>query len=160
MELEPLSTSFDTRGIKTGRPIIADGHICKIKLANVGEVTVPDKGKMVVYEYHLVDPAPTTEGKTVNPGFSVSERITLYDKNTPPGVIPEGAMTRIAQRIDAFLGTGDEGNNKGKPPRPEWPGCASDMLGRQAYIKVKAKVGGEFEGNDITKIMALADLQP
>lgn len=157
--LEPLSTAFDTTGIKTGRPIIADGSIVKVRLADIGERS-NDNGKSIVFEYHLLEPAPTNDGDQVKPGFSIREGITLYDKDTPPGEVPKRSLQKICARQDAFLGTGDEGNKKNRPTRPQFgPECAASMIGKEAFLKLKAKEG-EFAGNDVISSIFPADLQP
>lgn len=156
----PLSTSFDTTQVKTGKPIIVDGWQGKVRFAKVTETDIAQKGKMLTFEYHILTPAPTTEGKQVQPPFPLFHRITLFDKNTPPGEIPERSITNICRIQDAFLGTGDVGNNKGKPQRPPFDmACVTLMTGKEAYVKLKANLGGEFEGNDVVKLTALADMQ-
>lgn len=156
---DPLSISFDTTGIKTGRPIIADGSIVRVRLADIGEKTT-DNGKMIVFEYHLLDQAPTSEGDFVKPGFSIREQVTLYDKDTPPGEVPKRALQRISQRQDSFLGTGDPDNKKDRPQRPPFnPETVASMIGKEAFLKLKAK-DGEFAGNDVSLSIFPADLQP
>lgn len=155
---DPLSISFDTTGIKTGRPVIADNHICKVRLANISEGS-NDNGKFIIFEYHLLDPAPTTEGDQVKPGFSVRENVYLYDKETPPDQIPKRSLEKICARQDAFLGTGDVGNKKKRPERPPFgPDCAASMIGKEAYLKVKVKTG-EYTGNEVVTVINPQDLQ-
>lgn len=153
----PLSTFFDTTNVKTGKPIIVDGWQGKVRFAKVSE-TSNNNGKMFVFEYHILTPAPTTEGKQVAPPFPLFDRVPLYGKDGEQAAM-ERALTKVSRIQDAFFGTGDIGNNKGKPPRPTWDAqCVADMTGKECYVKLKANVGGEFEGNDIVKYTALADM--
>lgn len=153
----PLSTSFDTTQVKTGKPIIVDGHQMKVRFAKCSESS-NDKGKMLTFEFHTLTPCPTTEGKQTSPPFPLFHRCSFYGKDGEAAAM-ERALTTICKIQDAFLGTGDVGNSKGKPQRPYFDAQAvADMTGKDAYVKVKANVGGEFEGNDITKYIALADM--
>jgi hypothetical protein len=154
----PLSTSFDTTQVKTGKPIIVDGWQGKVRFAKCSENELTGKGKVITFEFHLLTPAPTTEGKQVVPPFPLFGKVFLFGKDGEQAVM-ERALTQICRIQDAFLGTGDPGNSKGKPQRPAFDTqCVADMTGKECYVKVKANVGGEFEGNDITKYTALADM--
>lgn len=154
----PLSISFNIADVKTGRPIIHDGATVRIRFAGLQE-TSNDNGKMLVPEVHLLEKTTDVDGKDINPGFSVRDRITLYDKNTPPDKYPDRAVQRICQIVDAFLNTGDPGNKKERPSRPDFNAeTVALMIGKEAYIKVKAKVGGEYEGNDIVKYISTLDM--
>lgn len=154
----PLSINLDTTKIKTTIPVISDNHTCKVRLANITQATKAGAGDYLKFEYHLLDPAPTTDGGQVKPGFPLFENVTLYDKNSAPGEVPEWAIQKISKRIDGFLGTGDEGNKKGKPARPPFNAeTVAAMIGKEAYAKVKAK-SGEYEGNDVVSITFPGDL--
>lgn len=158
MSSGPLSISLNLNSIKTSVPVISDGHNCRCRLVNITQAE-GDKGASLKFEYHLLDPAPTTDGGQVKPGFPLFENVTLYDKNTPTGQIPEWASQKIAKRIDGFLGTGDKENKKGKPERPDLNSeTVAAMVGKEAFIKVKAKTG-EYEGNDIVSVTFPGDLQ-
>ena len=115
-----------------------------------------------MFEWHLVDPAPTTEGRTLNPGeFGATffENIALFDKNTPPGDVPQWARKRIAQRQDALLGTGDPNNSKGKPTRPDFDAaCLEQMIGKELYATMKVKTGA-FTGNEFDTLYFPGDVQ-
>lgn len=158
MENAPLSTSFDTTQVKTGKPIIVDGHQFRIRFAKCSEQDVQGKGKMLTFEYHILTPCPTTEGKQVVPPFPIFDRIVFWGKDGEAAALERG-INKICRIQDAFLGTGDPGNSKGKSQRPAFDAqCVADMTGKECFVKVKANVGGEFEGNDITKYTALADM--
>lgn len=156
-ESSPLSISLNLAGVKTTRPIIADGHWCKVRFANCKE-SVNEKGTSLNFEFHLLDPAPTTDGKQVSPGFPVFRNVALYDKNTPKGVTPDWVLPLVSKIVDACLGTGDPDNDKGRPPRPEFnQALISVLVGKELMIQVKAKTG-EFEGNDIKEFRNLQDV--
>lgn len=155
---------LDTASAKTAIPVIADGHSVRCRLAKIAQLD-PKDGKGVggvgglLFEYHLLDPAPTTDGGQVKPGFPLFERVMFYDKDTPVGEMPERVITRISKRIDAFLGTGDAENKKGKAPRPPFNGeTVAAMIGKEAVVKVRAKTG-EYEGNDVASLTFPGDLQ-
>lgn len=142
---------------KTTVPVIANDRWVKVRLANLTQ-QANEKGQMLKFEYHLLEPAPTIDGETVKPGFPLFENITLYSKDTPPGQIPEFAQTKICKRIDAMLGTGDPGNKKGRPPRPAFNGeLVPSLIGKELYLQVKAKTG-EYEGNDVVQVRHPSDV--
>jgi hypothetical protein len=147
----PLDISLDLSKTKTTVPMVADGHLCEWRLEKVGTRNAEGKGKMVTFEWKLTQPAPNTEGGQIKPGemgATLFDNIALFDKNTPQGETPEWAQKRIAQRIDALLGTGDEGNPKGKPARPTFNAeTVSQMIGKTVVAKMKVK-GGDFPGNE------------
>jgi hypothetical protein len=144
----PLDISLDLTKKTTTVPMVADGHLCRWRLVNISKAT-GEKGDAIKFEYDLTAPAPNTEGGQIEPGkmgAKFFENITLYDKNTPKGTVPDWAEKRIAQRMDALLGTGDVGNKKGKPERPVFDAtAASQMIGKE--IVAKMKVGTDNNNN-------------
>lgn len=157
-DLSPLSISLDITQTSTQIPVIVDKHHCRVRLANLGEKT-SEKGKMISFEYHLLDPAPTTDGGQVKPGFPIFENITLFDKNTPPGQIPDWVMPKISKRIDAMLGTGDPDNKAGKPPRPAFSAAlVPDLIGKELILVVKVKTG-DYTGNDVVEVIYPGDVK-
>lgn len=156
-ESAPVSIAMDLSQHKTTVPVIADNRFGRFRIANVGEAT-NEKGKMIKFEYHALEALPTTDGGAVNPGFPVFENITLYSKDTPPGQWPDFAKTKICKRIDAALGTGDPGNKAGKPVRPNFgPILIPDLIGKEVILQLTAKTG-EYEGNDVKKIMHVSEM--
>lgn len=163
----PVSISLNTSSVKTSIPVIADGHQVRSRLAKIAQLEPKDgKGANIggqvigglLFEYHTLEPAPTTDGGQVKPGFPIFERIMFYDKDTPMGEMPERVAQRISKHIDAFLGTGDVDDKKGKPARPEFTGeTVAAMIGKEAFLKLKAKTG-EYEGNDVSKLTFPGDL--
>lgn len=155
-ETAPLSITLDTTKQKTSVPMITDGHFCKVRLVKL-EGTVNDGKPGTKWEFQLVDPAPTTEGGQVQPGFPLFVNIPLYDKEGGKGTAGWW-LTKIAKFQDALLGTGDPGNKKGKPERPAFgPDLIPSLIGKEAIAKVKVKTG-EFEGNDIASLTFPADV--
>lgn len=154
----PLSTSFDTTTVKVGKPTLFDGWQGKVRFVSCGEKTFEGKGTVISFEYHTLDMASDIDGKAVNPGFRVYDAIYLWGKDGEAAV-KERAVTKMSKIIDAFLGTGDIGNKKGRPQRPAFDAqTIANLIGKEAYIKVKVNTG-ERDGNDITKYTALADMQ-
>lgn len=155
----PLDISLNLAGVSTAAPMIADGQIVHVRFAN-GTMEVKEKGKMLKFEYHLLEPAPTSDGNQLKPGFPLFEYITLYGKDTPPGEVPEWAQKKISRIIDAFLGTGDVDNKAGRPTRPDFNAdTLAKMIGAEAYAKMK--IGKDDDGNprsNISQIINPADM--
>lgn len=166
-----LNVNFNLSEAKTAIPLVADGHKCKVRFAGCKGRTNPEKGDSLSLENHLLEKAPTTDAGVVEPGFPLFDSIYLYDKNTAAGEFPPRAITKISKYLDGFLGTGDPGNKKGKPARPNifegLPATATvediaakiteALISREAYAQVKVKTG-DFEGNEIVKIIHPSDL--
>lgn len=156
-DIAPVSISMDLTKHKTTVPVISNDRWVKARLANLGQVA-NEKGQMLKWEYHLLEPAPTTDGGTVNPGFPIFENITLYSKDTPPGQWPDFAKTKVCKRVDALLGTGDPGNKAGRPERPAFSGeLVPVLIGKELYLQLTAKTG-DYEGNDIKQVRFPADM--
>lgn len=157
----PLDITINTKDIKTTVPMVADGHYAKWKLANVSK-QINDKGPALKFEWDLVDPAPNTEGGQILPGqmgAKLFENITLYDKNTTPPAIPKWASERIAKRQDALLGTGDAGNPKGKPLRPDFsPECVQQMLGKFLIAKMRVKTSDSGVNSEFASVVFPGDI--
>lgn len=158
----PLDINLDLSKTKTTVPMVAEGHLCEWRFEKAGMKQAGEgKGNMITMEWKLTQPAPNTEGGQIKPGemgATLFENIALFDKNTPTGQIPEWAQKRIAQRIDALLGTGDEGNPKGKPTRPAFNAeTVSQMIGKTVVAKMKVK-GGDFPGNEFGTLTFPGDI--
>lgn len=148
-ETAPLSIDLNMEGVKTAVPMIADGSLVKLKLANLTQ-TSNDKGTTLKWEFDLVDPAPNTDGGQILPGAlgsKVFETIPLYAK--PDAKDPKWFLSKIAKRLDALLGTGDAGNSKGKPARPSLnPQTVTALIGQTMIAKISVRTG-EYTGNEI-----------
>lgn len=152
----PLSISLNLSEVKTSIPIIADNTMVKARLKNISQQVVEGKGNSTKWEYVLVDPAPTTDGGQVKPGFPIYEHIQLYAKADAKD--PLWFVKKISRRIDGLLGTGDVGNNKGKPARPEFNAdILPHLIGKEVILTLKVKTG-EYEGNEISKSTFPGDL--
>jgi hypothetical protein len=116
---------------------------------------------MLKFEYDLVEPAPTADGGTIQPGqmgAKMFENIALFDKNTPAGTVPQWALERIAKRQDALLGTGDANNKKGKPARPAFgPEAVEQMIGKELVAKMKVRTG-DYTGNEFDQVYFPGDI--
>lgn len=159
-ESGPLSTSFDLSGTKTTIPTIANDQWCKLRLTNVSEK--PDdkqRGPVITWEWELAEPAPGSDGQTIQPGAMGSKLFdNIYCWAKPDSKDKDWFKKKMAARIDAILNTGDPDNKKGKAVRPGNfdAGLVSQMLGQCVLAKIKVK-GGEFTGNEIDKIVHLSD---
>jgi hypothetical protein len=143
---------------KTTIPVIADGTLVNLRLASLKQNTT-DKGKSLQWEYDLVDPAPDTDGNTIKPGdfgSKIFEHIALYAK--PDAKDPKWFEKRIASRIDALLGTGDKGNPKGKPERPNLNAqLVPELLGKSLVAKMRVRKD-EYGGNEIASVTFPGDI--
>lgn len=160
----PLNLSLDTQTAKTSVPKFLEGIHVKMRLTAINQDTVEGKGQVIKFAYELVDPAPQQDSQEpLLPGAfgsKVFDSVQLYDKNTKPGdPAPSWSINKICARQDGFLGTGDEGNKKGKPTRPKFDAeCVSKMLGQVAFFKFKNKTG-DYDGQDIASITHPSDVQ-
>lgn len=154
-EASPVSISLDLSKQSTQKPIIKN-DLVRVRCAKISQGK-NDNGDSIHFEWHLLDGAESTDGKELKPGFPVFDAIYLYSKNEP-GVIPDMAKTKISKRMDALLGTGDEGNEKGRPTRPNsFIDAIPNMIAKEAWLKLKIKTG-ENASNEIVEVRSIADM--
>jgi hypothetical protein len=158
MDNQPLDISLNLGDTKTAVPMVKDGELVSLRLANLGQVTT-EKGKSLKFEYDLVNPAPDTDGGVINPGSmgsKIFENIQLYAKADAKD--PKWYEKRIASRIDALLGTGDKDNKKNKPPRPDLNAkLVPELLGKTLVAKMRVRTG-EYTGNEIATVTFPGDI--
>ncbi len=156
---EPLSIDMNLSGTKTAIPMIADGTMTQLRLVSLKQ-TRNEKGPSLNFEYDLVDPAPDSDGGTINPGAfgsKIFEQIQMYAK--PDAKDPKWYEKKIAQRVDALLGTGDEGNKKGKPTRPNLSAdLVSQLIGKVLVAKMKVQSDDLYTGNRIQTVTFPGDI--
>lgn len=156
----PLDISLNLSETKTAVPMVRDGEFAKWRLVNLG-MQKTDKGPMIKLEYDLVDPVANSDGGTLKPGemgAKFFENIALFDKNTTPPDVPKWAQERIAKRIDALLGTGDVGNTKNKPVRPNLDAnTVPQLIGKVLVAKMKVKTG-DYVGNEFGNVVFPGDI--
>jgi hypothetical protein len=149
----PLSINLDITKAKTQVPLFAENQYIEFRLTELSQAEVPQKGNVLKFKWQLVNPAAGADGPPINPGDFGStffEQVQLYAK--PDAKDPEWFLKRIAARIDGLLGTGDEGNAKGKPPRPALSAdLVPTLIGKTVFFKMKVKTG-EFAGNEVADI--------
>jgi hypothetical protein len=157
---QPLSVSLSTEMAKTSVPLIADGVYAEFRLTELTQQDIAGKGASTKWKFELVKPTVTTEGTPMNPGDFGSMQfvnIQLYAKADAKD--PQWFVKKIAQYQDALLGTGDPGNAKGKPTRPNFDATAvSQMLGKTLIAKMKVKTG-EYVGNEFASVMFPGDVK-
>lgn len=168
----PLSIKINTQDTKTGVPMFADGSWVHLRLTGLDSAAVENKGTVLKWKWELIDPAPSVDSSrdgTCDPiypgkfGSSYFESIQLYDKNTDFSIpedqrpAPDWAVKKICARLDGLLNTGDPGNKKGKDARPQFDEqLVPQLLGKALWAQMKVRTG-EYEGNEISKIMSEAD---
>lgn len=159
MDNQPLDISLNLSGTKTAVPMFADGTSVRLRLVALSQIK-GEKGNTLRFEYELMDPAADTEGGTINPGAFGSkffDNIALYAK--PDAKDPKWFEKTIAQRIDALLGTGDVGNKKGKPQRPDLsPQLVPQLIGKELIAKMKVQADDNFTGNRIQTVTYPGDI--
>ena len=115
----PLSI-LQTSTTSTAIPLIADNQPVRFR---VQEMTYAEpEGEraygQVKVKLATIDPVPSRDGSTLNPGFPIFQTFNLGTKEDPSKPL-DLVKRNICQFMDACLGTGDAGNTKGLPPRPE-----------------------------------------
>lgn len=158
----PLNLSAPTAQAQTAVPMFVENQYVKVRFKDVGQDEVPDKGNVIKFTFETVDPAPNQDGGTILPGgfgSLIFVQVQDYDKNTPKGgPMPKWATEKLAKITDAFLGTGDVGNKKGKPPRPDFgPAIVPNLIGQVAFFKFKNKTG-DFVGQDVSSFTFPGDV--
>ena len=152
----PLSISLSTSTAKTTIPMVANDTWAKLRFNRVSQKYIKDKGDALTFEYELVDPTASSDGAVILPGAlgsRIFEDIQLYAKADAKD--PEWYLKKISKRQDAVLGTGDEGNKKNRPTRPNFDAsCITKMTGGIFFGKFK--VGKDQNGLDRSEIADVA----
>src|SRR6266446_1307769 len=153
MDNQPLSISLNLSGTKTAIPMVKDGEMVKLRLVSLSQIK-GDKGNSLRFEFDLVDPAPDTEGSTINPGAfgsKIFENVAMYAK--PDAKDPKWYEKKISNIVDGLLGTGDAGNKKGKPTRPDLSAeLVPQLIGKELVVKMKVQQDDNFTGNRLGTI--------
>jgi hypothetical protein len=151
MENQPLNTNLNLSKVKTTIPLIQDGTMVKVRLADITE-TQRDGATIIKMEFRLVDGAPTDDGHQIGAGFPL---FVNFDTSL------EFLQQKMARFIDGLLGTGDEGNKRGKPARPDLtPELVPTLIGKEAVAKVivTRSKKSDYVGNDVQGLTYLGDL--
>jgi hypothetical protein len=150
---QPLNINVNLADVTTTVPLIVDGTMAKVRLKNISQ-TERDGNPVIKWELTLSEPAPTTDGLQVQPGFPL---FISFD------ISHEFLVQKMARFVDAFLGTGDVGNKKGKPARPQLNAdTVTRMLGSEAIAKISVQKSkkSDYVGNDIATMTHVDDLVP
>lgn len=159
----PLTINVpDTTNTRTAIPFFVENTYVKVRFSSVEQDAVENKGNVIKFTFDLVDPAPNQDGGTILPGqlgSKVFVNVQDYDKNTKPGEpMPKWAVEKLCKITDAFLGTGDPDNKKGKPSRPPFgPEIVPTLIGQVAFLKFKNKTG-EYVGQDVSEFKFVGDI--
>lgn len=123
---------MDLSKTQTSVPLVANGtKSVPLRLVDLKKDTT-DKGEVLKWSWELLIPVPQEGGGEIQPkgfGSKIFETIQLYAK--PDAKDPQWFLKNIATRVDALLGTADEGNKKDKPVRPSNPE-PQELIGRVA----------------------------
>ena len=151
METHPLNITIDLKNVTTALPLIVDGTTTRVRVKNISQQD-RDGVILVKWEIVLTEPAPTVEGNQANPGFPL---FINFDTSQ------DWMLQKMAKFIDGFLGTGDRGNKKGKPERPDLDAhTAANLIGKESLAKIviqKSKKT-DYVGNDISTLTFPGDL--
>jgi len=151
METSPLNITINLKEVTTALPLIVDGTTARVRVKNISQQD-RDGVVLVKWEIVLTEPAPTVEGNHANPGFPL---FINFDTSQ------EWMLQKMAKFIDGFLGTGDRGNKRGKPERPDLDAhVAADLIGKESLAKIviqKSKKT-DYVGNDIGSLTFPGDL--
>lgn len=146
----PLSINIPTSTAVTTVPFFRERTYVKFRLGKVPQQDeVEGKGSVIKFEWELVDPTEDQQGHIIKPGDFGSkcfDTVRLYDKNTQAGQVPERSISDLAKRTDALLGTGDPGNKKNRPSRPDFNAeLLPALVGQVAFLQFKNGTG-EYSG--------------
>lgn len=159
MDTQPLSISLNLSGTKTAIPMVKDGELTELRLTSLSQIGT-EKGNSLRFEYDLVNPTPDNEGGVINPGgfgSKIFENVAMYAK--PDAKDPKWYEGVIAKRIDALLGTGDAGNKKGKPTRPDLSAeLVPQLIGKTLVAKMKVQQDDNFTGNRLGAVHFPGDI--
>lgn len=157
----PLSINLSTSKTKTAVPTIQENLKVPFRVAGINKSHVEGKGDVLTFECDLVNPTITKDGTPLNPGDFGSKqfhKIQLYAKADAKD--SEWFLTKLSKIIDACLGTGDPGNDKGKPVRPDFNDeVAAQMIGKTfiATMRIRAEEFGG--GNEFGQLQFPADVK-
>lgn len=143
----PLSIKTSTTS--TAIPLIADGQLARFR---VNGLTLDQKEgtlfPQVRVDARLLDPTPSAEGTTLNPGFPLFITFPLGSKEDP-NTIPEWSVQALAKFQDGVLGTGDAGNKKDKVVRPDFTQESfPDYIGKEFFAKVGVRKSKDEQYGD------------
>ena len=158
MDKQPLDISLKLGSTKTAIPAFADNSMVVLRLISLSQQK-GEKGNTLRFEYDLVEPATDTEGNPIKPGdfgSKVFENIALYAK--PDAKDPLWYEKRISARVDSLLGTGDRGNSKGKPERPDLDAkLVPQLIGKILIAKMRLRKD-DFGGSEISSTTFPGDI--
>lgn len=174
----PLDNSFDLSKTKTAFPLVANDTYAKWRVEKVtvaeNKLEGPANGRVhdgigdyLTIEFSLVEPVSDTDGEQLLPGGVGSkffDRTNLYAKADAKD--PIWFVKRIAERIDALLGTSDADNKKGKSARPPinildpnfGPQLAELIMGQILVAKMKVSTYEGTTRNEFAKVHFPGDL--
>lgn len=156
----PLSINLSTSTAKTSVPTIPENVKVPFRLIGITSNTPEGKsGPVLTFEFELVQPTVDKSGKTLNPGdFGSKQFHKVYCYAKEGSKDPTYYLGKIAQIQDALLGTGDPGNDKGKPERPDFNDeTAAQLYGKVLIATMKVKSDEFGGGNEFGKLQFPAD---
>lgn len=174
----PLSTSYNLAAAKTAFPMPQKGVIATwrctgvtsemkdLKEESVGMIE-GNQGRVLKFEFELVNPVPDCDGVPIlpgKPGSKMTRSINLFAKVS--GKSQDWFVRNICDYVDALIGTADSDNKKGKPPRPSIdlasPTIAADLaqilVSRELMAKMDVRTNEGNTFSDFEKVYFPADL--
>ena len=169
----PLSNLLSTKSAQTTVPQIGLNQLVPLRLLSLKHERT-EKGDKFNWEFQTTAPVQQDGGGQINPGdFGSKQFVTMcmWGKDGLEAAVGR-TMTSIGKFMDALLGTGDAGNKKGKPERPDLldpaaaaqnvvqlnPEVVGQLVGQTLLAEFKQKTGG-YEGTEIAKVHFPGDKQ-
>lgn len=157
----PLSIKTSTAS--TAIPLIHDGTMARFRV-NALTIEPPEGNRtwqQIKADCRTMDPTPSSEGTPINPGWPVFVTFPLGTKDNLD-VAADWVAPAVAKFQDALLGTGDVGNKKGKPARPDLdPADFPSYIGKEFVAKVGIKTdknNPEFVNNVLKNLTFPGDV--
>jgi hypothetical protein len=150
-DTSPLNITINLKEVTTALPLIVDGTTVRVRVKNISQIE-RDGVPIIKWEIALTEPAPTVDGQQAHAGFPL---FINFDTSQ------EWMLQKMAKFMDGFLGTGDRGNKKGKPERPDLDAqTAAELIGKesQAKISIQKSKKTDYVGNDIASLTYPGDL--
>lgn len=102
--------SFDLSKVETSYPLLKTGtYAVRVATAQLEDQKAPKTGKNLVIKYTLTEATEAVDGRSVNPGFAITERISLTRTFKDDGSPKYDPMPRLAQFREAIFGKAEPG---------------------------------------------------
>jgi hypothetical protein len=102
--------SVDLSTVETSYPLLKTGvYPTTVASCQLEDQKAPKTGKNLVIKYTLTETAESVDGRQVNPGFAIMERISLTKTFKDDGSPKYDPLPRLAQFREAIFGKAETG---------------------------------------------------